>query len=415
MSARAWVALAAVGLSACETQIASTRDPLSSFRVEVVCAGKDATECPTVAAGAAECPAPTSPAVLGEPKTPVDRTQRFYVAQVSAIGPDGLAAAYEGTANVYVMFDGSVSPARDALMPPMATLKFTGGRGCLTATIPPAFNKAELWVEDSGPARKKGSFAVGVSKPIFRPSPLISDIQTTTDAAFTMSPLNNKHVLVEGGTDGKPIVVTAVSAQSFAVTDTGAPGPDHPWGSLLVYSFSQPRGVQVGMKVTNLNGTLGEFNGLTELNFPIWDLSNDPPELSLLPAPHEIKVEDIPKTLEKMEPFESALVVVKQWVVCALAPGRDLDAYNKYGQWKAAPSADKCGDSKTSVSVVSQSTVPGFNPLANATKTVCSLEGILSHVVPGKGVNLWMINPRDSNDLDPSLLKGSSDDCPKSN
>jgi hypothetical protein len=391
---------------ACEVKNPSQRAEPASFRVTMVCAGNTASDCPHVTAGTALCPTSPTAANIGTPSKPVAREQLFYVAQVEAIHSSGTVDSnYAGTANVYVMFDGSVSPTRSVGVPPLAKLPFTNGQACLATAIPPAFNQTQLWVEDSGGGTTKPSFAIGVSKAIYRPSPLISDVQRTTDANLLTSPVNGKHVLIEGGTNGGALVVTATFSQYFTVTDVGTPGADHPWGSLEVYSYSQPFGVHVGSIVRNLNGAVSPFNGLNELSFPVWEVDPSPPDVSRVPAPHVVQVDDLPKTLDAMGPFVSALVAVKEWSVCALPDGgRDATAYAKYGQWKVAPSTSlaadgSCSDSKSSMSVLSAATVSAFKPLNNVGRKFCSLTGVLSHVAPGVGIHLWMITPRDSVDL----------------
>ena len=418
------LALATLG-AACVTEIPVHRMEPSSFKVDVLCAGADPGECPPVTAGMATCstvPAPGSPANFGTPDGPVPPEQLFYEAQVTAIGSNGEPyPGYSGTASVYVMFDGNTTPRRNALTAPLATLPFTGGKACLAVTIPPAFNQTALWVEDSGLKLNSGSHAIGASKPIYRPSPLISDVQRTTDPQTT-SPLNEKHVLIKGGTDGKPIVVTAVFAQAFMVTDLGTPGEGQPWGSLDVYSYSQPT-VKVGQTVKNLNGTLSEFHGLTELNFPIWDMDDPTVDPARVPAPHLIQPADVADTLGKMEPFESGLVEFDQWKVCDVFDGHankyDLQGWTKYTQWKIAPpsaiaSDGTCADSTTSVSVTSNVTAPAFHPEQEVGKTVCKLDGILSQVIPAPSISLWAVTPRteDAHDLNPEGVVEHASDCP---
>jgi hypothetical protein len=430
-----WVSLLAGTLAACtQQQLANRVDP-SSFRVELLCTGKSAADCPVIPKNADVCPASPAPARTGSPASPVDRTDLYYMAQVTAIGNDGSPyAGYNATANVYSMFDGSVSPRRSPLNPPLGTLPFTAGKACLGVTIPPAFDATFIWVEDpvqvvsdTAPGRAghrfyQSSFAIGSSAPIYRPAPLISDVVTTTDMLNTRSPLEGKHVLLAGGspvpnpdtsagapkTVAAPLVVTSVSAKYFTVTDIGTPGGDNAWGSLEIYSYSQPVGIHVGSTVRNINGTLNAFKGLNELNFPIWDVVSAAPDPvnAPLPTPHEIKVTDIPNVLAGMKPWESGLVEVKGWQVCALA-GRDLASYQKYSQWKLAPPSVDCTAATSSLSIITNTTVPSFNPLNNVGKKICALTGILAHVIPVAGIHLWEVYPRSAADLgtpiDPSM------------
>ena len=420
----AWLALALCGgLSACTQSTTVTRIEPTSFRVHIVCAGTTTTlpdggtfspDCPAVTPGASVCPANPGAVDLGLPEREIDRSQSFYMAQVTAIDSLGnVYPNYNGTANVHIQFEGSVTPARGTGVPPLATLPFVNGQACLTLAIPQAFNQTAIWVEDppvytqtgASPNQRavSGSYALGASEAIYRPAPLITDIQYTNDAVYQTSGLNNKHVIVNSGTGGSPMVVTYVTTSYFTVTDLGAPGPDHAWGSLELYTYSQPFGVKVGQTVSGLNGGVSNYLGLPELNFPIWGWDNATPDLSLIPAPHRVYYADIPQTIAKMAPYKSAIVTVKSdstdtWVVCALR-GNALTSYYKYQEWLiSAPSGD-CSSWSESMDVVSTASLPNFDPIANAGKKICSLSGILTVVVPAAHVNLWTITPRDASDL----------------
>jgi hypothetical protein len=66
------------------------------------------------------------------------------------------------------------------------------------------------------------------------------------------------------------LVVTRVSKDGFYVTDLSgqATGFNH----LFAFNFSTPRGMRVCDKITLLSGTVSEFFGFTELNFPSFDI-----------------------------------------------------------------------------------------------------------------------------------------------
>ncbi len=414
-------------LTACNEKTTVTRVEPTSFRVHIVCAGTSPADCPPIPAGSNTCPAVSTPADLGTPVREVDRDQLFYMAQVTTVDSMGNDyPGYNGTANVYIQFEGSATPARLPGGDPLTTLPFQGGKACLAVSIPQAFNKTALWVEDPpvwnqvGPnpndRKVSGSFALGASEAIYRPAPLITDVQYTNDPILQTSELNNKHVIINGGTGGAPIVVTYVSTSYFTVTDLGAPGPDHPWGSMELYTYSQPFGVDVGTQVNGLNGSVSNYLGLPELNFPIWNvvkLAPDPVNAPI-PTPHRLFFTDIPQTLAKMAPYKSGIVQVKSdatdtWVVCALR-GSALASYYKYQEWLIAPPTADCSSWSESMNVVSTASLPNFDPIANQGKKICSLSGILSVVVPAAHVNLWTITPRDTTDL--GAVVNLSDPCP---
>lgn len=406
-----------VALGGCEVQKRANRVDPASFKLTVICAGRNESDCPTVPAGADVCGEldPTKPPNLGKPDAPVSNDQKFYLVNVEAMGNDGETyTPYEGTANVYVMFNGTVSPPRNALTEPAQKLPFRGGKACLKFNMPPAFNKTAIWVEDSGPERKEGSWAIGATEAIYRQAPTIADIQRTT-SSDTASPLALKQVIIKGGSNGRPLVVTSVTQSSFTVTDLGTQNDDYRWGSLLIFTFSKPTGVRVGQKVMNVAGALSEFNGLTELNFPSWEFEDRRSDFSLVPPPHEIKItstqdNDLVKVLDRMEPYESALVQAKNWVICDL----DVATFKKYGQWRVAyPSKSACNSDTQTLSIITNQTVPSYDLeklQGLAGKTVCSIKGILSHVIPTRNINLWMITPRDAEDV--GTIVNAKQDCP---
>jgi hypothetical protein len=410
--------LLVVAATACDMTRTVDRSGLSSFQVKIVCAGNDSSKCPAVTPTTFQCPANPLKPDLGDPNTPVDRLLNFFEVQVVAVDGTGvLKQDYNGTANVYIQFEGSVTPVRSPAVPPLATVQLQGGLGCLALTLPPAFNTTNIWVEepmtftaDAGHRIPQGSYAAGASDPIFRPAPLISDVQWTTDPVFETSALNNKHVIIDHGDHNQPIVVTYVSANFFTVTDLGAGdlGPDNAWGSMEMYTFSQPYGVQIGSQVSHLNGSVQNFLGLPELNFPVWNVDRfDPdPVRAPLPKPHRLVHQDLLQLIPNMAAYKSGLVEVRSdtldtWEVCALR-GPALASYYKYGEWLLVKARGDCTQLSQTFNVVTTATVPNFDPIANAGKKVCHLSGILSLVVPAANINLWTITPRDENDFSSS-------------
>lgn len=405
--------IALFGVAGCDISRTVDRSGLSSFKVNIVCAGRDARDCPAAPAAPGACPAISSKPDLGSPVTSIDRTQLFYLVDVTAFDGTGTVKAdYSGTENVYIQFEGSVTPTRAVGTPPLATVDVANGHGCLALTLPPAFNQTNIWVEepttfivDAGHRWPQGSFTAASSETIFRPAPLISDVAFTTDPVQETSALNNKHVIIDRGARNQPIVVTYVSANYFTVTDLGADDPDHAWGSLEVYTFQQPFGVKVGTQVSNLNGSVQNFLGLPELNFPVWTVERYEPDpvRAPLPTPHRLHFLDIPQIIPNMAAYKSGLVEIKSdtnetWVICALR-GSALTSFYKYGEWIVTTTHGSCSNVNQTFDVVTTSGVPDFDPVANAGKKICHMTGILSLVVPTAHINLWTITPRNLDDF----------------
>src|SRR5207302_482124 len=135
---RASLATALLIFAACDIHTEVVRREPTSFRVEIVCAGQSSADCPATCPAT---PAPVDSGVLGSPITAVDRLQLFYLVQATAIDSMGKDyPAYNGTANVYMQFEGSVTPARAAGVDPLATLPFQNGHACRPLLLPDAFN-----------------------------------------------------------------------------------------------------------------------------------------------------------------------------------------------------------------------------------------------------------------------------------
>jgi hypothetical protein len=205
---------------------------------------------------------------------------------------------------------------------------------------------------------------------------------------------------------GQPIMVTYVSANYFTVTDMGAGiGDDKQWGSLELYTYSQPYGVKVGSVVSHLNGSVQNFLGLPELNFPVWTVEHYEPDPVRfpLPVPHRILFSDLDQIIPNMAGYKSGLVEImsdsnETWVICGLN-GTSLTSYYKYGEWIVTTTRGACSNASKSFDIVTTAGVPDFNPLNNVGKKICHMTGILTVVVPAPRINLWTITPRSLDDF----------------
>lgn len=155
---------------------------------------------------------------------------------------------------------------------------------------------------------EEGSFAAGVSRPVYYALPSIRDIQG--DGATTPYPFEGMEVNTTGE---HTVVVTRVSNDGFYVTDTSEQGKG--FNSLFAFNFNTPAGMRVCDRVTYLAGTVNEFFGFTELSFPSFRLSYphvgdlcDVPEPALITAAK--LVDDV-----AMEKLESGLVRVQGYAI----------------------------------------------------------------------------------------------------
>ena len=84
------------------------------------------------------------------------------------------------------------------------------------------------------------------------------------------------------------------------MTDLGAGdlGPDHAWGGLELYTYLAAVWRSGRLAVSHLNGSVQNFLGLPELNFPVWTIEGyDPdPVHAPLPTPHRIRAHGSDRT-----------------------------------------------------------------------------------------------------------------------
>ncbi len=268
------------------------------------------------------------------------------------------------------------------------------------------------------------TMATGASAPVFLTPPKIPNVQTPIDMKnpdLLHPALEGKHVNVESATGSGKLVIQAVKADGFAVSDTGL--PQGQFNGFYVYTYSLPKTVAPGaspgtppitmapgMTVANINGTIGAFNGFTEMNFPIWEVVDANPDMTRVPAPAVITRAMLQDPLV-MKGYEAELVELDGYRVCNLAlPNADpydVRGYKIYNQYRVSPpdfidanglckdlSNGSYGDRNVGAFVVSYNTIPCFNPAKNYGKTVPKIVGMLRHIEPALGIQDWVIEPR---------------------
>ena len=144
-----------------------------------------------------------------------------------------------------------------------------------------------------------GTFAAGVSTTVHYALPRVQDVQgtgSTTPYAFESISVN---------TSGQhELIVTRISKDGFYVTDLS--GQDDGFNHLFAFSFSTPRNLRVCDRVTLLSGTVSEFFGFTELNFPSYEvdaLFEGEEDKCKVPEPFVLEAATItnPATMESLE------------------------------------------------------------------------------------------------------------------
>ncbi len=261
------------------------------------------------------------------------------------------------------------------------------------------YGRTSIWVTDS--VREGATQVFGASAPLHFDNPTLAQLQETSNA--WNSPLECRgdegeachYVTIDRGT----LIVTNVAGDGFNVTDVvddcrSGEAEDRCFNHLYVFAYSYPEGVERGQCLCSVSGIVSEYIGFTELSFPEWDGSGDcdacravaavPPE-ERIPEPVVLDAADV-RTSLRMESLEAALVRVHE------ARVRPTDAtFEEYGQWKIGlPDG-------ASLNVVTEATVPLFDPRNETGTVLASMTGTLKDIGPARP--RWILVPRDPDDI----------------
>ncbi len=240
-----------------------------------------------------------TPNALGTPAQPQSLTALVF--DVDALDEKGHLMPVDATLNGFLAAGGS----RLSLFNPCATTQPSGSdpswllqRYQLTAghatnlmadlSNPLIFGRVELNLEEPT------SEALGSTPSLYFPNLTLERINRPVDPdaanASYCSPLLNRAVMIDHPSGSGTLVVSSLFQSGLAVSDTGSPE----YGSLYVYTFSQPSSdVRPGTIVSRLAGSIGKFNGMTQLSNPTITTTMDVhPEL--MPAPVELDASRLP-------------------------------------------------------------------------------------------------------------------------
>lgn len=290
-----------------------------------------------------------------------------------------------------------------------------GGEGEVEVSVTRIFGETRIWLEDIGEEGQTASFATGVTPTIYVDSPTVSDIQyvppgetclsyvgTTLDG-YECAALTNNFVRVR--TDDRLLVVTAITTNGFYFSDcTDGIGLDYPceggngnYRSLFAFNYSAPIGLFPGALLDSFAGNVTEFNGSTQISFPEWTLE---PGLQVNPPEPQLMDEQVycdPNDGFAQEPYEADLIRLENLVIKDFAnDSNDLSGYNRFGQWpvyfKTTPTCE--------VTIVTRTTFPSFDPLANAGLELDFVNGNLStYASVYSDVIQWTVLTRAASDL----------------
>lgn len=373
----------------------------------------------------------TAPADPGAIDRRLPATVSAVVVNLAAKDADNeFDPTFNKVVRVYTQFLGTLTPSLDQVPP--VTIQMTDGVAMDQTIALPAkvLGSTTLWIDDgegSGSEYVPGRIA-GVSPALWFRDPYIADLQTPRDEmgldALSGTPLQDKQIAVRSsryGARGR-LVVTSVFAQGYTVSDVQCadaagtpPCVAQAYDHALVFTFSAGRGsdghvLAEGEAIDGFSGGLSEFNGLTEVGFPVTftppykdedgNGENDAVVRARMPAPVVLQMAwfgglSDPAGRINFERNEAGAIEIRGGVVCPL----DKD-YDTYKQWKLDPAgvggANCSGDNL--VNVITAGLGSSIDPAALVGKQLPRVVGILRPVSIGS-FNVWIIYPRGAGDL----------------
>lgn len=342
--------------------------------------------------GSAEAPLP---AMISEQSGAVTWPQRTYDVDVTAIGRDGLPdLTFNGTGRISVVPGAVVGDA---------TVPIVNGKARVSATVVRQFGTSRIWIEDVGTTEKPGSYATGLMQPI-HVKPMTLPFLQTSDPDFICQNPNGEAMertecnafagnYVDLDTSGGGLVVTQLTTDGFYAMDTTA--NNGAFNGLFVYVHSAPVGLYVGDVLKDLGGIVAEFNGSTQLSFPVWEVSigaHPVREATFTTLTAEYLCDSANKVA--IEGYEGALVSVEGAKVGLMTVSAQSD-YAQYGQWPVALTDKGC-----SVLVGDSASIPSFDPFASQGKALTVFRGSLTSYEDKYGKTYhWQIIPGGPEDL----------------
>jgi hypothetical protein len=293
------------------------------------------------------------------------------------------------------------------------------GKIDLEVSIANGFGPTRVWVtatkEENTPG---GSYATGVTEVIDIALPTIAQVQR--EDSHEGNEMEKEHVVFR--TDDREVVVTGLTTNGFWVTDLANVAD---FGSLFVYSFSKPEGVAVGERITMLSGGVSEHIGVTQLAWPSYE--SDPAQQLAVPAATVLdgtnacsetavssdwalagtnKTNDL--GLEALEGSLVRLEKAKIWSGFDMPEDpADLERYSpeetfyNYGQWPVEI------EGGCVVFVLTQTTVPDFDPPTRTGEEIGPITGFLSYA---QSSNAWILLVRGPDDFPKA---GPANDAPE--
>jgi hypothetical protein len=271
------------------------------------------------------------PADTGTPASPVTSLDTTF--DLHAVDDQGQAITHDVDVTLFLSFGGVKTGAVgacgvDSGAVPIEQIHMPGGVLLNhSVTIPQAYGATTLWIDEPI------SGSTGASPTIYYRNPFVADVQTPPDInaanASFCTPFNGKFIIIDKpAMPSGQLVVSSVFGDSFVVTDTSYAGYDQ-FNSMYLYAFGKPPDYIVPGKVLNsFSGNVSKFVGFTELNFPLFDATDQTVPLATLPPPAVLMQAD-QANLAKLIALDAGVVTFtgKQCDIMT-----NLSSWQKYNQ-----------------------------------------------------------------------------------
>lgn len=248
---------------------------------------------------------------------------------------------------------------------------------------------------------------VGISAPIYLPHPRISSVQgmVSGDSGDGLpSRLNGRNLTLRGAWDAtagghRDMVVVAVIEGGFYLTETDCDD----YCAVYLYTYSTPyvedggeSGVlEPGTLIEEVNGSVFEFFGFTELSFPTFKIRRDTEgrivkDPGAIPAPRDITACLDGGDDDCLESAESSLVTVA---------GATVDDFDETEEsWIEYSQFPLTTDGGGIIMAQTVYTAPTFHPEAMKGRRLATLTGILKQHTSSRP-STWILIPRDGADI----------------
>lgn len=328
-----------------------------------------------------------------------------FTISAEAYGSDNLPYNYNGQASVSLI---------QAALTSQALMQFTNGRADnFKVTFKYAAEKERIVITALDPDKTDlgtkiinlQSGPVGVSDTIYLPYatiPLIKQNNSGNGKDGFASLFNKKNLTLKGGN----MLVLAVIEGGFYLIDTDA----KEYAGIYLYTYSSPfvddieygrSALEPGTVIEEVNGSVYEFYGFTEMNFPTFTPGKNADgsilvDKSLIPQPVDITSLIDANNDADLEKYESTLVTVKGVTVDDF--DESDDGYVSYGQFPLLTANNGV------ILLQTISTVTGFKPSAEKGTKFTSVTGILKQHTSARPTTRILV-PRNQADMIRELKK----------